>query len=555
MTALSTETGSIDSTSTRAARPWTRGITSGPVLRVLSVVVVLGAWQLIGQHYPYSMSSPEAIVKGAGQVLGGKVLPAFAQTMATFWTGYAIAVVVGVPVGIAMARVQIIRIALEPYVLILYSMPMLATIPILVIIFGISFPLRVAGVVLFAVFAIIVNTFTGASRVDAAFQDVGRSYVASGPKRLTSIIFPGSLDYIFAGIRIGFAHGMIGAVVIEIEVSAVGMGNLLTTFSQELALGDFFVVVIVLGLFSIVCSYLIRHAERWSTQPWQRKHHLPGITLPHLRGSTLRKPKRARPRLARVTAWFEAGLGAWVVRAVVLAIILGAWQLASEHYSRAVLPGPVPVAKAAYQLTVENHKIFGPLLDSLELLFAGFALAVVLGIPIGLAMGRFRWFENIADPYVSFLYGLPHVVFVPLMVVWLGFGFKFGLANVTVSAIFPVIINTMQGVKSIDQEYIDAGRSFCASERTILRTIVLPAATPFMVAGARLAFSVSWIGVIISEVLSSNTGLGGMIDTFSNNYQTADMFVPVLYIAAISVIILQLCTRYQPRLTPWHTAS
>jgi ABC-type nitrate/sulfonate/bicarbonate transport system permease component len=62
---------------------------------------------------------------------------------------------------------------------------------------------------------------------------------------------------------------------------------------------------------------------------------------------------------------------------------------------------------------------------------------------------------------------------------------------------------------------------------------------------------VSWIGVIVSEVLSSQTGLGGMIDTFSNNYQTADMFVPVLFIAAISVIILQLTTRYQHRLTPW----
>jgi NitT/TauT family transport system permease protein len=72
-----------------------------------------------------------------------------------------------------------------------------------------------------------------------------------------------------------------------------------------------------------------------------------------------------------------------------------------------------------------------------------------------------------------------------------------------------------------------------------------------MVAGARLAFSVSWIGVIISEVLSSQTGLGGMIDVYSSNYETASMFVPVLFIAAISVTILQISTRY-PRLTPWY---
>jgi NitT/TauT family transport system permease protein len=212
------------------------------------------------------------------------------------------------------------------------------------------------------------------------------------------------------------------------------------------------------------------------------------------------------------------------------------------------------VASATYHLTVVSHQIWGPLGTSLELLFAGFAVAVGLGIPLGLLMGRFRWFENITDPYVSFLYALPHVVFVPLIVVWLGFNFKFGLAYVTLSAIFPVIINTTQGVKSIDPAYIEAGRSLCASERTILRTIIIPGATPFMVVGARLAFSVSWIGVIVSEVLSSETGLGGLINQFSNNYQTANMFVPVLFIALISVTILQVSSRYQGRLTPWVNA-
>jgi NitT/TauT family transport system permease protein len=543
----------------------TRNWLNFPVVqRVLSVLVVLGLWQLIGSHYPYSMSSPSAIVSGARSSLFSQVLPAFGETLASFGIGFAISVLVGVPVGIAMARIRVVRVAIEPYVMMLYSMPMLALIPILVIVFGISFELRVTGVVLFGIFAIIVNTFTGASRVDAAYEDVGRSFVASPWKRLTAIIFPGSLRFIFAGIRIGFGHGMIGAVVIEIEASAVGMGNLLTTFVQELALGKFFVVVIVLGIFSIVCSLLLRAAERWCTEPWQRRRHLGAAWQARLDLSRLTSGRGGRswPGAAAarrglsaagrgINALLRTAAGPWIVRVVVFAVIIGVWQWESGNVSQAVLAPPWKVATATYHLAVVTHQIWGPLLNSLELLLAGFALAVALGIPIGLAMGRFRWFENISDPYVSFLYALPHVVFVPLMVVWLGFGFKFGLAYVTLSAIFPVIINTMQGVKSIDPELIAAGRSFCASERTIMRTIIIPGATPFMVAGARLAFSVSWIGVIVSEVLSSQTGLGGMIDTFSNNYQTADMFVPVLFIAAISVIILQLTTRYQHRLTPW----
>jgi ABC-type nitrate/sulfonate/bicarbonate transport system permease component len=539
------------------------------VQRVLSVLVVLGLWQLIGSHYQYSMSSPSAIVDGARSSLFSEVFPAFGQTLLSFALGFAISVVVGVPVGIVMARVRFIRTAIEPYVLMLYSMPMLALIPVLIIVFGISFELRVTGVVLFGIFAIIVNTFTGASRVDPAYEDVGRAFVASPWKRLTSIIFPGSLRYIFAGVRIGFGHGMIGAVVIEIEASAVGMGNLLTQYIQALQLGKFFVVVIVLGIFSIICTLLLRAAERWATEPWQRKHRLPdawrdrldpGNIVPAGLSAQLRTSGRAgaqalRPAARGLAALARSRAGAWLIRLVVLGLIIGVWQIESDHVSQAVLAAPGSVGSAVYQLSVVNHQIWGPLLNSVELLFAGWAVAVALGVPLGLLMGRFRWFENITDPYVSFLYALPHVCFVPLMVVWLGFGFKFGLAYVVLSAIFPVIINTMQGVKSIDPEYIAAGRSFCASERTIMRAIVIPGATPFMVAGARLAFSVSWIGVIVSEVLSSQTGLGGMIDTFSNNYQTADMFVPVLFIAAISVIILQVSTRYQKRLTPWASVS
>ncbi|MGH3258364.1 MAG: ABC transporter permease, partial [Streptosporangiaceae bacterium] len=532
--------GSQSGDSKRVLRRW---LGNAMVQRILSLVVVLGAWQLIGAHFPYSMSSPGAIARGASSSLVSQVLPAFGQTLASFGIGFAISIGVGVPVGLAMARIRVVRVALEPYVLMLYSLPMLALIPILVIVFGVSFPLRVAGVVLFGIFAIIVNTFSGASQVDPTLEDVGKAFVATPWKRLTAIIFPGSLRYIFAGIRIGFGHGMIGAVVIEIEASAVGMGSLLTRFIQALQLGRFFVVVIVLGIFSIICSIIIRVTERWCTEPWLGKHRLPGWPQAGYRpirwpgGGVLarsgaaqglrRAAAAAAAVLQRPQAWLRSSWGPWVVRAAVLALIVGYWQWVSTTISRAVLPSPGSVAQAAYQLIFVNHLIFRPLLSSLELLLAGFGVSVALGIPLGLAMGRFRWFENVTDPYVSFLYALPHVCFVPLMVVWLGFGFNFGLAYVTVSAIFPVIINTMQGVQGIDPEYIAAGRSFCASERTILRRIVIPGATPFMVAGARLAFSVSWIGVIISEVLSSQTGLGGMIDTFSNSYQTADMFVPV----------------------------
>lgn len=247
--------------------------------------------------------------------------------------------------------------------------------------------------------------------------------------------------------------------------------------------------------------------------------------------------------------------GEWAVRIATAALILGSWQLYARNLPRALAAPPSVIARAAYHQLFVNHSILGPLGSSLEALVLGFIIAMLLGLPIGVAMGRWRPIEYILDPYVSFLYALPHVAFVPLMIIWFGFDLKFRLVYVVFSAIFPVIINTMTGVKNVDPDLLDAGKSFCASERQILRGIILPAAAPFMVAGGRQAFSSAWVGVVVAEVLSTQTGLGGLITHYGNFFLTADMFVPILFIMVIAVIIQAVTEFLQVRLTPWANSS
>ena len=550
-----------------------RWITSDWLVRVLSVTAGLLIWELIGSHYPYSMSSPFGVVRAVHQYLVPQVLPAAYESLKTFSLAFAICVVFGIPIGLAMARIKFVRVAIQPYVTMLNSMPMLALFPLLILVFGINTKIRVAACVLFGIWSVIINTFTGAARVDVTLEDVGRSFVASGWKRLTTIIIPGSLDYIFAGLRIGFGHAMIGAVVIELEASLVGVGSLLQRYSQNLQLAPYFIIVLVLGIFSITFSVLLKRLQRWATMPWNRRlrrrkiylvpvdqadTHI-GVNLVVVGVRTVRGVLISlRPLLgaayrfiAECAHFFTGRVTSWFLRIAIFAAIIEFWQYEYHHVNQGSLPAPHAVVKAFYQLTFQTHAIFAPLFNSLELFGTGFLISMLLGIPIGLAMGRYRRFELVLDPYVSFLYALPIVVFVPIMVIWLGFGFNFGVAFVVVSAVFIVIINTMQGVHSVDPELIDAGRSMCASERKILRTIVIPSTIPFVIAGARLAFSVSWIGVIVSEVVSSETGLGGQISNYQTQFLLADMVVPVLYIAAISVILVGLANRYAPRMTPW----
>lgn len=259
------------------------------------------------------------------------------------------------------------------------------------------------------------------------------------------------------------------------------------------------------------------------------------------------------PRRAAHERFLYRPLGIWTVRVVTAALILGSWQLYARHMSRVLNAPPSRIAVAAWHQLVTNGSLYGPLGSSLEALFLGFVISVAIGLPFGVAMGRWRPVEYVLDPYVSFLYALPHVAFVPLMIIWFGFDLKFRLVYVVFSAVFPVVINTMTGVRNVSDDLLDVGTAFCAGERRVLRTIVLPAASPYMVAGARQAFSSAWVGVVVAEVLSTNTGLGGQITHFGNYFLTADMFVPILMIMLIAVVIQVVTDALQRRLTPWST--
>jgi NitT/TauT family transport system permease protein len=209
------------------------------------------------------------------------------------------------------------------------------------------------------------------------------------------------------------------------------------------------------------------------------------------------------------------------------------------------------VGKSLWNLLFVNRLLLSPILLSFEVLVVGYLISLLVGIPLGILMGRSRIAERLLDPYVKFLYALPHAVFIPIMVQWLGFQFKFAVAYVFVSAVFPVLINTVSGVKGTDQNLLDTGVSFGASERKIRSSIVIPAAFPMMLTGARLAFSASWVGVIIAEILTTSTGLGGDIQVYSDEFQVPAMYATIVAIMLIAVIILQLSVRLERTLTPW----
>jgi NitT/TauT family transport system permease protein len=174
---------------------------------------------------------------------------------------------------------------------------------------------------------------------------------------------------------------------------------------------------------------------------------------------------------------------------------------------------------------------------------------------LGVLMARFRVVEHAVDMYVSALYATPQVAFVPLLILWFGIDVKAKVIVVFMFSVFPIIINTYQGVKSVDPRLLEVARSFVSSEAALWGDVILPSAIPFIVAGLRLAVGRALIGMVLADFLTSISGLGYMIVKYQNSFQTAKLFVPIVVLMFLGVVLMELVKRLQTRLAPWTQQS
>jgi len=243
--------------------------------------------------------------------------------------------------------------------------------------------------------------------------------------------------------------------------------------------------------------------------------------------------------------------GMFIVRLATLVIIIGLWEWYARGVSPALLAPPSRILEKGFEMFATESDLIPAIIQSVGTMFIGLALSIAVGIPLGLIMGRFKTAEAVLDPYVMFLYVLPSVAFVPVFVVMFGLDIKLRLALIFMSAAFPLIINTIAGVKHVDQELIDGGVSFTANERQITRTILLPGSLPFIFAGLRIGFSAAWVGCIVAEMTALITGMGGVLLEAAARFRTAEVFVVIFAIMAVAVTIQWFTARLEYWLTPW----
>jgi NitT/TauT family transport system permease protein len=246
----------------------------------------------------------------------------------------------------------------------------------------------------------------------------------------------------------------------------------------------------------------------------------------------------------------KRGVPRWAVTVGTLVVFLAFW----EYFGRDVNPifGSYPSAIFdAFVDLVRNGKLGVALWQSVQPFIVGYGLAIAIGVPLGLVIGRFWVAEAALGLLVTGGYAMPLVALVPLLILWFGLGFAVKAAIIFLMALFPICINTWLGVKSVPKSLIEVGKSLVASDAVILRRIVLPATLPYIMAGIRLAVGRAVVGMVIAEFFTTISGLGAIIINSANNFDTATMFVPIIVLMVLAVGLNSVIGWCERVIAPW----
>lgn len=234
-------------------------------------------------------------------------------------------------------------------------------------------------------------------------------------------------------------------------------------------------------------------------------------------------------------------------------IFLTAWELVGNTLgliNPMFMSAPSLIGKAAVQLFASGE-IWNDLRVSGIEFGWGYFLSVIVGVPFGIACGWYKKMAYIFDPFINAMNATPRVALLPLVIIWLGIGILSKVGIIFLGAVFPILINARDGVKTTPYNLLTAARSFGASEWQIFRSVVLPSTVPFIITGLRLGVGRALIGVMVGELYAATAGVGFMITVAGATFQTDKVFVGILIFATTGMFCMELLNRLEVKFDKW----
>ena len=189
--------------------------------------------------------------------------------------------------------------------------------------------------------------------------------------------------------------------------------------------------------------------------------------------------------------------------------------------------------------------------SSLRRLFLGYFLAVVLAVAIGLAMGVWRWFYLLAEPLVEFLRPIPSPAYLPMAILFLGIDDTMKVFMVSFASFFPILLNTVSGVRSVDPVLLETGKTFGYGRWQIVRKILLPASASFVLTGMRISLAIALIVTVIAEMVAGNSGIGFYVLNAQRSFLVPEMYAGVIALALVGFALNKIFVFVESILLRW----
>jgi ABC-type nitrate/sulfonate/bicarbonate transport system permease component len=255
------------------------------------------------------------------------------------------------------------------------------------------------------------------------------------------------------------------------------------------------------------------------------------------------------------TSAFKQRVESMALGTAVIVLMLIIWELLPyfvpmKQGTRLFFTVPSRILATLWQMFASGS-IWAPLGVSATAFAIGLALAIAAGLPLGILLGRSNTLNAMFDPFITAFNATPRLVFLPLLMLWLGIGLWSKVAIVFLGALFPLLINTHEGVRNADKLLINVVRSFGANEWDVARLVVIPNSLPFIVVGLRLAIGRAILGVVVAEFFGAQDGLGVLMVRAASSFNVDVVFAGLIIFAALSLIMTGLVKLVEERMNRW----
>ena len=243
----------------------------------------------------------------------------------------------------------------------------------------------------------------------------------------------------------------------------------------------------------------------------------------------------------------------WIVTPSIIVLLVVAWQVivTAFNVNPFIFPPPGEVWQAFVSL-LTNERAWAATLTTVTEIITGFLIAMVVGVVVGVVLGKLQWLEVSLRPLIVISQGAPKVAFVPLFVIWFGFGITSKVVLSALLAFFPIMLNVLLGVRSVEQGHREVMTSLNATRRQRFTQLEMRSLMPYLFAGMEVAIVLATIGAIVGEYLGGNNGLGNMVVAAMNSLDAAMTFALILWLSIIGLVLYLIVNELKRFFIPWH---